>query len=118
MFLFVYFPNKTDILSKQTDILNLFSIHSSILTQSSFTCHVKQLQTVNTSLQTEKFETAIEISKLQSQLETDRMKRESTHTKLETNIRLLNEDNEKLREKLCQQKDEFEKLMTDYKLLK
>lgn len=29
---------------------------------------IKQLQTVNTSLQTEKFETAIEISKLQSQL--------------------------------------------------
>lgn len=79
--------------------------------------HVKQLQTVNTSLQTEKFETAIEISKLQSQLETDRMKRESTHIKLETNIRSLTEDNEKLREKLCQQKGEFENLMTDYKLL-
>lgn len=45
------------------------------------------------------------------------MKRESTHIKLETNIRSLTEDNEKLREKLCQQKGEFEKLMTDYKLL-
>lgn len=79
--------------------------------------HVKQLQTVNTSLQTEKFETAIEISKLQSQLKTDRMKREFTHIKLETNIRSLTEDNEMLQEKLCQQKGEFEKLMTDYKLL-
>lgn len=78
--------------------------------------HVKQLQTVNTSLQTEKFETAIEISKLQSQLKTDRMKRKSTHITLETNIRSLTEDNEKL-QKLCQQNGEFEKLMTGYKLL-
>lgn len=45
------------------------------------------------------------------------MKRESTHIKLETNIRSFTEDNEKLQEKLCQQKDEFETPMTDYKLL-
>lgn len=45
------------------------------------------------------------------------MKRESTHIKLETNNSSFTEDNEKLREKLCQQKGEFETLMTDYKLL-
>lgn len=38
----------------------------------------KDKKVKNTSLQIEKFETAIEISKLQFQLETDRMKREST----------------------------------------
>lgn len=45
------------------------------------------------------------------------MKREATHIKPETNIRSLAEDYEKLREKLYQQKGEFEKLLTDYELL-
>ena len=58
---------------------------------------VKHLQSANFSLQTEKFETAIEISKLQSQMETGKIQRESTHTKLKTTIKSLTDDNENLR---------------------
>ena len=79
---------------------------------------VKHLQSVNSSLQKEKFETAVEISKLKSQLKTVKFQKESTHTKQETTIKSLTDDNENLREKICQQKSEYEKLMIDFKLLK
>jgi chromosome segregation ATPase len=85
--------------------------------QSDTQSEIRKLQDSVKQLQTEKFETAIQVSKLQAQVESEKMKKESIHSKMQSTLKSLEEDNENLRDKLRHQKSEYEKLMSDYKLL-
>jgi len=78
---------------------------------------IKQLQQEIVSLQSEKYQSAVEISKLQSQLDSEKIRSQSAINKLEMSMKLLNDDNEGLRERQKEHKNAYEKLMSDHKIL-
>jgi predicted RNase H-like nuclease (RuvC/YqgF family) len=79
---------------------------------------IKQLQEENTLLRTEKYETVVKISKLESELESAKIWNENSRTKLETSVRSLTDENESLREKLSMQQADNEIMSCDFRLLK
>jgi len=78
--------------------------------------HDKQEE--NTLSRNEKYETAVKISKLESELESAKIRKENSRTKLETSVRLLTDENESLREKLSMQQADNEKMSCEFRLLK
>jgi chromosome segregation ATPase len=79
---------------------------------------IKQLQEENTLLRTEKYETVVKISKLESELESAKIRNENSRTKLETSVRSLTDENESLREQLSMQQADNEIMSCDFRLLK
>ena len=79
---------------------------------------IKQLQEENTLLRTEKYETVVKISKLESELESAKIRNENSRTKLETSVKSLTDENESLREKLSMQQADNEIMSCDFRLLK
>ena len=75
---------------------------------------IKQLQEENTLLRTEKYETVVKISKLESELESAKIRNENSRTKLETSVRSLTDENESLREQLSMQQADNEIMSCDF----
>jgi len=80
--------------------------------------HIKSLQDENLVLKTDKYETALQIAKIESRLESEKVRSETTHKKLELTLENIKEENENLREKLRIRNMEADKVTSEQKELK
>ena len=72
----------------------------------------------NTKLRTEKYDTAVQIAKFESQLESEKVRNDTCKEKLQISIKSITEENEVLRHKVNEQKSDYEQFMSEYKQLK